>query len=191
MQKNEEGQRRQFETADGRKRMRKGKGIIRDILAVSGGNIIGRIRLQKIVYLLEQYGLGVGFDFSYHHYGPYSDEVSTEIERARFLEKSIEEKLVSVSGTGGFYSVYNIVSDDDEGPEKVGDIDADRVKAIVERIKCEPSMIAELAATIHWLKKRECVGNWKAELKRRKPTKATDENIDEALKLLSDLDISV
>ena len=52
-------------------------------------------------------------------------------------------------------------------------------------------MIAELAATIHWLKERERIEDWKTELKRRKPTKATEDNIDKAFKLLSDLEISL
>lgn len=171
--------------------MRKGKGIIRDILAVAGGPINGRIRLQKIVYLLEQCGLGVGFDFSYHHFGPYSEETSVEIERAKYIDKEINEKTVPVGDTGGFYSVYDLVDAQGERPEKVGNIDADHTKDIVERIKSESSMIAELAATIHWLKERERIEDWKTELKRRKPTKATEDNIDKAFKLLSDLEISL
>ncbi len=171
--------------------MRQHKGLIKDILSASGGEIIGRIRMQKIVYLLEQCGLGAGFDFSYHHYGPYSEELTTAIERARFLEKSVSEESFPVSDTGGFYSVYTLSGRQKTEPEGVGDLDIAHAKKAVERIKKESSMIAELAATIHWLKKRERVEDWRKELKRRKPTKATGENIDKAIKLLSDLDISV
>ncbi len=40
--------------------------IVRDV----GGRIVGRTRLQKIAYLLELAGFGVGFRFEYRHFGP-------------------------------------------------------------------------------------------------------------------------
>ena len=38
---------------------------VREIVALSGGRLIGKTRLQKAGYLLELAGLGYGFDFSY------------------------------------------------------------------------------------------------------------------------------
>ena len=46
--------------------------IVRD----AGGEVTGRTRLQKIAYLLEVVGFGNGFQFSYKHYGPYSEGVA-------------------------------------------------------------------------------------------------------------------
>ena len=45
--------------------------LLAALLHAAGAEIIGAIRLQKIVYLLEQLGMGGEFWFSYHHYGPY------------------------------------------------------------------------------------------------------------------------
>jgi uncharacterized protein len=43
---------------------------VAELIALNGGEIIGKIRLQKIAYLLEAAGLGIGLDYDYHHYGP-------------------------------------------------------------------------------------------------------------------------
>ncbi|NMB40895.1 MAG: hypothetical protein GX996_03055 [Firmicutes bacterium] len=43
--------------------------------------IIGRKKLQKMVYLLQQAGVPYNLKFRYHHYGPYSAELQAEIDR--------------------------------------------------------------------------------------------------------------
>ena len=40
------------------------------VIELNGGELIGRTRLQKTFYFLERLGVGFGFDFQYHHYGP-------------------------------------------------------------------------------------------------------------------------
>ena len=40
---------------------------VRDIVALAGGRIVGKTRLQKAVFILELAGVGFGFEFSYHH----------------------------------------------------------------------------------------------------------------------------
>ena len=43
------------------------------LVNLNGGRIVGKTRLQKTVYLLKECGIDLGFDFDYHHYGPYSE----------------------------------------------------------------------------------------------------------------------
>src|SRR5262245_44921465 len=50
------------------------------LIQLAGGEIVGKIRLQKEVYLLDQIGLQSGFSFEYHHYGPYSEELADQVE---------------------------------------------------------------------------------------------------------------
>ena len=50
------------------------------LVRAAGGEIVGKVRLQKMVYLLDQLGVPTGFSFSYHHYGPYSDELAEVVE---------------------------------------------------------------------------------------------------------------
>lgn len=58
---------------------------IAEIVSLSGGRVFGKTRLQKTVYFLESSGLGYGFKFNYHYYGPYSEELATSVEDAHSL----------------------------------------------------------------------------------------------------------
>jgi len=58
---------------------------------VVSNEIYGRKKLQKIVYLANCAGWNVIRDFRFHHYGPYSDYVRSEIENLS------EQGLVEVS----------------------------------------------------------------------------------------------
>ncbi len=69
-----------------------------DVAKIIGhvGEIVGRTKLQKTVAILELAGLGAGFPFSYHIFGPYSEELSQATDRAillRLIEK--DEKVAA------------------------------------------------------------------------------------------------
>jgi uncharacterized protein YwgA len=57
--------------------------LVKAVFQAADGEIVGRIRIQKIFYLLEQLGMGGGIWFSYHHYGPYSEELSLAMSTRR------------------------------------------------------------------------------------------------------------
>ena len=57
-------------------------------------------------------------------------------------------------------------------------------------MKAEPSTVLELAATIHWLREKEKVADWRRELKMRKGAKADDARITKAEALLQKLSLS-
>jgi uncharacterized protein len=45
------------------------------------GEIEGRKKLQKIVYILQTQGYDFPQDFNYFHYGPYSSDVAFQVDR--------------------------------------------------------------------------------------------------------------
>lgn len=45
--------------------------IVAAVVVAAGGELTGRVRLQKTVYLLEQLGLSSGFPFEYNYYRLY------------------------------------------------------------------------------------------------------------------------
>lgn len=47
------------------------------------GILTSRTKLQKIAYLLDRVGWNVLKDYRYHYYGPYSDQITLEIENFR------------------------------------------------------------------------------------------------------------
>jgi len=42
--------------------------------------VVGRTRMQKTIYLLQRVGLETAYEFNMHFYGPYSDELTTDLE---------------------------------------------------------------------------------------------------------------
>ena len=149
------------------------------------GRLVGRVRLQKIIYLLQKAGLSDAsrFDFSYHHYGPYS----AEVDSARWFADAlniINEKRERRQSDGAAYSIFTI-------GEKAKDIPslpepyAEHVRKWAET----DSIVLELAATAHWLATEEKVTDWKEEIRRRKTWKVEDGRLDKALALLKELQL--
>jgi len=56
--------------------------FIAEIVALNGGWLRGKTRLQKTAYFLEANKLGYGFDFGYHYYGPYNEDVTIAVDDA-------------------------------------------------------------------------------------------------------------
>jgi uncharacterized protein len=161
--------------------------LIADVLAVAGEPIVGRVRLQKIFYLLEQRGLGSGLHFHYHHYGPYSRELDGALDRAQAMQ-GVEEKIAYRQVDGMPYSVFSLR----EKPvarhlSAVGGLPSEEVRCLVGMMTTRSSTVLELAATIHWLRTTEKVADWKKELGRRKGAKAEKGRMDEAVRLLEEL----
>lgn len=162
--------------------------LVHTVLQAAEGEVIGRVRIQKIFYLLEQLGLGGEFHFSYHNFGPYSEDLARALLFAKELDKTIVEKMVS--NGSGFYSTYSVVQKNVPLPDKIGNIPADRIQAYIRDMKKKSSVEIELAATIHWLRKKEKVKDWRSELKVRKASKAQDSAINSAEALLVKLGLA-
>src|SRR5471030_671988 len=126
--------------------------LIADVIAVADGEIIGRIRLQKIFYLLEQAGLGSGLSLHYHHYGPYSRELDDAVSRAQAFN-AVKEEIRHRQVDGMPYSVFTL-SGGEKAPVKIGRIRVDPARELIRAMKDASSTVLELAATIYWLVKR-------------------------------------
>lgn len=158
------------------------------ICASDDKEVFGKIRLQKIFYLLEQLGLRSGFSYSYHHYGPYSEDLSNTLFFAEFFDKVIVESQGKTK-FGNVYSKFSLSKDALNKPSGAGDLSAKDLKKLVNALEAPTSVVIELAATIHWLREKEEIEDWKTELIARKAGKATESNIGKAIDLLSDIDL--
>jgi hypothetical protein len=56
-------------------------------LGLARNTMEDRLRLQKTVYLLQTYGLRLGYGFSWYRYGPYSQELVYDAYRSLHAEK--------------------------------------------------------------------------------------------------------
>ena len=86
------------------------------------GQIAGRTRLQKTVYLLrEHYGIPFSFHFKPYFYGPYSEELSDSVdnlkalgmieERRRYLTEGVIEYSYRLTKAGASFLEANVTAD--------------------------------------------------------------------------------
>jgi uncharacterized protein YwgA len=155
------------------------------LIQAAGGEIVGKVRLQKIVYLLDQLGVQTGFSFSYHHYGPYSDELADVVEDDVIFRRVKAERRRRSDGVP--YVVYKPAAGAEVGTSI---FDAPKIKSALQAMQRSSATVLELAATIHWLAFVEEVEDWQTELVRRKGVKTKDGREAKALALLGELQIA-
>lgn len=117
------------------------------LLLNSVPKIVGRKRLQKMVYLLQQIGAPFNEKFSYHHYGPYSSELQADIDRL------VDYRLLSETYNNAFYT-YEITEEGTsflETYEKVVGEKSSLPQNIVERLVNTNTQVLEMASTYAYL----------------------------------------
>jgi uncharacterized protein YwgA len=156
---------------------------IPSLISAAGGEVVGKVRLQKLVYLLEQLGLESDFSFSYYHYGPYSEDLADAVEEeVIFRRVSIETRRRS---DGVPFFVFRAQSHSDSTT-----VFSPKIISAIKAMQSRTAMVLELAATIHWLVFVERLDNWREELVKRKGAKTEQGRCDDALRLLTELSIA-
>jgi uncharacterized protein len=149
---------------------------VAQIISLAGGEIIGSTRLQKIGCLLDLVGAGVGFEFSYHIYGPYSEELSLAASDADALDLiDVNEKTAT---WGGRYSIYRVSTSGQQT------LDAN-IMRLAKRAAQADSVALELAVTAAFLAGNGYDDAWD-EVAERKQAKATPEMMAKAKALYRD-----
>lgn len=168
------------------------------IIKDAGGEVTGRIRLQKIVFLMSEMGflrdMAEPLSFNYHHYGPYSEAFAEGLDYC--AENNLLEEETKKAGWGSEYYIYRLPQRESE-QENLSAESADggneakqQEKAFVQIAKERSSVLLELAATALYLYKRESFdkrGNAWAETKSRKQVKARDGRLKKAFELYEEL----
>ena len=159
--------------------------IVVNLIALHGGEMVGRTRLQKEAYLLHRCGANLDLPFIYHHYGPYSFALVDGLIDARAEGRiEIEERLGSY---GIRYAIFR--SKGTSGVrDRLGDLPATSVRSLLEKMQEVSDIVLELAATIVFLREDGGYGyDAMEETKERKPLKATRDRMEQALMLLRKL----
>ncbi|MFC7051992.1 hypothetical protein ACFQI3_04735 [Hansschlegelia quercus] len=155
------------------------------VIFAAGGKIVGRIRLQKIIFLIDQLGFGSGFVYSYHHYGPYSEDLARAIDSAKIF-RIIHETREHRASDGAAYSVFSANSAmDSQYLERIRN--SDRIVGGLSVLNGHNSTVLELAATIYWIKNIEHNILWKNEVFSRKGPKTENGRFEKAERLLVEL----
>lgn len=160
---------------------------VHGLLEAAGGQIVGKVRLQKVVYLLDQLGMDSGLEFEYHHFGPYSEELTDQIDDEKAFG-AIEEKYGYRESDGVPYSIF--AAAEKGAPDRIGALDSEVAKRALQVMKESSPTVLELAATIHWLAFIEHRKDWKDELVRRKGIKTANGRDELAFGLLKRLGLA-
>ena len=145
------------------------------IVREAGGELVGRTRLQKVVYLTQLAGFGDEFDFEYRHYGPFSEDLATGMEIAAGL--GVVEEEEKRADWGGWYSIYRAT------PKTPAAATADRSSFVAAAAQIG-AIELELAATAAFLYAKEGIvppqgDPWEA-TRELKPDKATPDRLARA-----------
>jgi len=156
-----------------------------EIVYLSGGKLVGKTRLQKTVYLLQEMGIDLGYDFDYHFYGPYSEEIDDDVKWAKYFQVL---KTRDEPGNHAIpYTVFEIGATAVTHSEELRD---DRTKAALSTLAHHGAVVLELAATLRYLQRNGYERNAEEELRLRKQSKASPERVVEAKQLLAELRIT-
>ncbi len=159
--------------------------IVFTLVALSGGEVVGRTRLQKEAYLLDRCGANLQIPFTYHHYGPYSFELANG-----WTDAAAEDRITITENPGRHgvpYSTFKLNASPSEDPDSLGDLMSEDARDKLEKMRQASDIVLELAATIAFLWQRGYGERAVEEVRLRKPLKARGERVEKALALLRDL----
>lgn len=115
-------------------------------LLEQAGEVVGRKKLQKIVYITQKLRFAFHQKFQFHFYGPYSEALSLEIEelcQLGFLQERLEDK--------GNYNVYRYQITE-KGKDFLDHIPAElgNMLPIVDKLNQSSARFLELVSTVFY-----------------------------------------
>jgi uncharacterized protein len=129
-------------------------------LVREAGEVVGRKRLQKLVFLLENEGMPTDLEYLFHYYGPYSPSLASETEALATMEWLNEEpQSIGPDAVQYRYTITDEgrrqVDEFSEEPQFEQAVSASAQYAVrFSQLAHENSRILELAATVvYWRQK--------------------------------------
>ncbi len=130
------------------------------VIQAAGGELVGRTRLQKTIYLLEIAGFLGEFDFRDigRHYGPYSEDLSQAVT-VRTSSSGTSQRGERRADWGGAYSVYRATGTPPEIPAAM--------KSLISLSSNANPVALELAATAAFLAIEGYSDPWQETIERK------------------------
>lgn len=132
-------------------------------LILAAGEIKGRVKMQKLVYLLQEMGFDLGFNgFTIRQHGPYDGALASATDSlvSFDLVDEEEEDLGGINAYGKPIVRYNyrIKDSSKKLARKLGKIEGHESPETFDKaasfLNEQESQVLEVAATIHFLSKR-------------------------------------
>jgi hypothetical protein len=150
------------------------------IAAHPNREVVGRTRLQKTIKLLQRLGLPTSYGYTIHFYGPYSEDLQSEVSLLENVGLASEEQRRTVTGDGTYFVVKATPQAD---PKLV-----DKFCPAIELLAAEDPVILELAATYDAFREEGDPHPVAMDrLRRKKGSKLDNGNDENALGLLGQL----
>ncbi|WP_100400438.1 YwgA family protein [Bacillus sp. FJAT-44742] len=115
-------------------------------LLKDAGEVVGRKKLQKMVYISKKMKLPFQERYNFHMFGPYSEELTLRVEELSNLGfvKEVKEKKA------GYYQYRYALTEDGETFLKKFPLEwpDEKAKGMVESMNTHPSKFLELVSTI-------------------------------------------
>ncbi|GAA0357749.1 YwgA family protein [Bacillus horti] len=147
------------------------------------GQVVGRKKLQKIIYISKKCQYDFQQKYNFHFFGPYSEELSLQIEELTNLG-FIQEVKETKSG----YSQYNYeLSDKGKEYLEVYPIEMERYQSFVHDLNEQSSRFLELVSTMLYFDKLEQEALFQKVAKVKAKQNYTDEEMDRAFVYIKQL----
>lgn len=160
--------------------------IVAALIAASGGQLVGRVRLQKALYLLERLDFGTDLPFEYHHYGPYSRELDNATADARAFDL-VDEEFARRQSDGAMFSIFKLKGAPAIDEALYGELGRARTAELMQKFVATNVTVLELAATVDWLWRFEKIADWRSEIAKRKGRKVQGGRLEKSIELLGEL----
>jgi uncharacterized protein len=146
------------------------------------GEVVGRKKLQKIVYIAKKLNFPFKEKYQFHFYGPYSEEVTCRVEELcnfNFIEEVKEKK-------GGYFQYrYKLTHEGETFLSHHDDLDMPSLEEVVTSMNDKSSRFLELVSTVLYFDdlEKEEVKEKVATLKAKQ--RYTDEEVEEAYEYIN------
>ncbi len=124
---------------------------LRDLIKLCGGEIIGRKKMQKIVFIVQRYldPFKPSFEYQWDHYGVYSVDLSNELEIGQFFNMLEETSVLD----HGYQSYAITVVDDTKATFFVED---EKLIALTEFLYGKEPRLLEVLSSIIYFRDQGC-----------------------------------
>lgn len=146
------------------------------------GEIVGRKKLQKIIYIAKKLELPFYEKYDFHFYGPYSEELTLQVEELCNLGF-----LHEVKEKGGYYQYR--YSPTEAGTQFLSQCELDMrdIKAYIDDVNGQSSRFLELVSTILYFEGLEQEEIREKVFTVKSKQRYTDEEFDEAVAYIKKL----
>lgn len=153
------------------------------LLLKDAKEITGRKKLQKIVYISKKFKFDFKEKFNFHFYGPYSEELSLQVEELANLGFIEEEKNYKSNYTQYKYTL----SEQGEEYLAVYPTEIKDYESFVQRLNEQSSRFLELVSTVLYFDQLQNDELIRKVQKVKSKQNYTEEEIEEALQFIEQL----